>query len=312
MLVSLNKILPHARQKKYAVGAFNINNLEIAQGIVAGAAALKAPVVLQTSSGALEYAGLEYLAAIAHVAAETHKIPIVLHLDHGTDPALVERVIKSGWYTSVMIDASKLPFAKNIHVTRRIVELAHARGMSVEAELGPILGVEDHLRISGSEAAFTDPAQVKKFIKETRCDALAISVGTAHGLIKYPRGVTPKLDIARIETIAALTTVPLVLHGASSVPHTLLEQLHKNCERAGDCSRAHDAIGVPEKELRRAIAAGICKINVDTDVRLAFAAAVRDVMMTEKDVVDPRKILAPARAAITELVKYKIKLFGRP
>ncbi len=309
MLVNLNKVLPAARKNKYAVGAFNFSNLELAQAIVQAADALGAPVVIQTSEGAIEYGGMEYLAAIGHVAAQIHeKIPVVLHLDHGRDPALVEKAIKSGWYTSVMIDVSNLAYAENVRITSRIVEMAHERGMSVESELGPILGVEDKLR--STEAAFTDPKQVKQFIADTKCDALAISVGTAHGLIKYPRGVTPKIDIARLEEIAAISSIPLVLHGASCVPHVLLERIHEKCETLNDCSRAHDAVGVPEDQIQRAIAAGISKINVDSDIRLAFTGAVRQELMTDTDITDPRKLIGPGRDAVQQMVSDRIKLFG--
>lgn len=311
MLVNLNKILPIARRKKYAVGAFNINNLETAQGIISAAAKLRAPVVLQTSEGALEYAGMEYLAAIGHVAAEYNKtLPIVLHLDHGKDEALVERVIKSGWYSSVMFDGSRYPYAKNISVTRRIVELAHERGLSVEAELGPIMGQEDLVNVSSKDAAFTDPAQVKKFVAETKCDALAISIGSAHGAVKYVAGEKPALDLKRLEKIASLTSIPLVLHGASSVPHELLVELHKSCSVTGDCERIHNAVGVPESQIKKAIALGICKVNVDTDIRIAFTAAVREKLLTDTSFIDPRKLLSPARDAVQKLVEKKIKLFG--
>lgn len=310
MLVNLNKILAAARRGGYAIGAFNINNMELVQGIVAAAVKMNSPVVIQTSQGALEYAGMEYLAAMVHIAAETHpKIQIVLHLDHGRDIDVVERTIKSGWYSSVMIDASYLPLAKNIQVTRRIVELAHARGMSVEAELGPIFGIEDQVRVDRSDAAFTDPTQVKKFVAETKCDALAISVGTAHGPIKYEPGEQPTLEFARIRAIAAATKVPLVLHGASGVPHKLISQLHAQCSRLGDCSRLHDAIGIPDAQIKKAIKFGISKVNVDTDLRLAFTSAVRETLLSDTGTIDPRKLLGPARDAVQKIVEKKIKLF---
>ncbi len=311
MLVNLTKILPAARRGNYAICAFNINNMEIAQGVVNAAVKLNRPVVLQTSQGAIEYAGMEYLAAFGHIAAETHqKLPIVLHLDHGTDEVLVERTIKSGWYSSVMIDASRNPFSKNISITRRIVALAHARGMSVEAELGPILGIEDQVRVSRAEAAFTDPAQVKKFVAETKCDALAVSVGTAHGPVKYAPGEKPSLDFKRIAAIAAATKIPLVLHGASSVPHDVILELHEQCSRLGDCARVHDAVGVPEAQIKKAIGFGISKINIDTDVRIAFTAAVRKTLLNDSQLIDPRKILGPARDAVEKLVERKIRLFS--
>lgn len=311
MLVNFNKILQHARKNKYAIGGFNINNLETAQGIIFAAEKLNAPVILQTSEGALEYGGIEYLAAIGHVAAELNKkLPVVLHLDHGKDEALVERVIKSGWYSSVMIDASRYTFEKNIAVTRRIADLAHARGMSVEAELGAISGQEDLVNVSQKEAAYTDPDQVKKFVALTKCDALAISIGTAHGAVKYVAGEKPELDLARLSEIAAITKIPLVLHGASSVPHELLVELHKSCGPVGDCHRIHNAVGIPELQIKKAIARGIAKVNVDTDIRIAFTAAVREKLLTDSDFIDPRKLLAPARDAVQKLVEKKIKLFG--
>jgi fructose-bisphosphate aldolase class II len=311
MLVNLNKVLPLARKKKYAIGAFNINNLEMAQGVIFAAEKLKAPVILQTSEGALEYAGLEYLAAIGHVAAELNKkLPVVLHLDHGKDEALVERVIKSGWYSSVMIDASRYPFEKNISVTRKIVELAHARGMSVEAELGAIAGQEDLVNVSEKEKTFTDPDQVKKFVALTKCDALAVSIGTAHGSVKYALGEKPALDLVRLKKIAAATSLPLILHGASSVPHDLIVELHKSCSIVGDCDRIHNAVGIPEGQVKKAIALGISKVNVDTDIRIAFTSAVREKLLTDANFIDPRKLLGPAREAVEKLVEKKIKSFG--
>ncbi len=311
MLVNFNKILASARRGKYAVGGFNINNLETAQGIIAAAVHLRAPVILQTSEGALEYAGLEYLAAIGHVAAELHaRLPVVLHLDHGKDEVLVERVIKSGWYSSVMIDASRYDFKKNCTVTARIVELAHRRGMSVEAELGPIMGQEDLVSVSKKAAAFTDPTQVRKFIAATKCDALAISIGTAHGAVKYAPGEKPALDFARLKQIAAVSKIPLVLHGASSLPHELLTELHASCAVTGDCHRIHNAIGVPESHIKKSIALGICKVNVDTDLRIAFTAAVRNKLLTDAAFIDPRKLLTPARDAVQKIVEKKMTLFG--
>lgn len=314
MLTNLNKILSAARRGGYAVGAFNINNLEIAQGVAAAAVKMRAPVVLQMSEGALEYAGLEYLAGIAHVAAEASRVPVVVHLDHGRDEVMVERVIKSGWVTSVMIDASRYDFKKNVAVTRRVVELAHKRGISVEAELGPIFGVEDRVKVlrgaRSADSVFTDPAQVKKFVAETGCDALAVSVGTAHGAVKYAPGEKPKLDLARLGEIARATKIPLVLHGASSVPHAELLALHAQCARLGDCARVHGAVGVPESEIKKAIKLGVAKVNVDTDLRMAFTAAVRQIILTDHATIDPRKLLAPARTAIQKVVEGKIKMFG--
>lgn len=312
MLTTLNKILPAARRAHRAVGAFNFYNLETAQAIVGAAIACKQPVVLQTSQGALEYGGLEYLAGIAHVAAEcAGKVPVVIHLDHGTDAALVERVIKSGWYTSVMIDASREKFETNIRITKRIVEMAHTRGMSVEAELGPVGGVEDALRVSQRAAHLTDPAQVKQFVAETNCDALAVNIGMAHGAVKYAPNERPQLDLKRLEQIAVQTHVPLVLHGASSLPHEVLTNLHAQCKRVGDCARAHDAVGVPIAQIKKAIARGVTKINVDTDLRLAFTAALRTALFKNKETINPRDFLTPARTAMQKEVQKKITAFAR-
>lgn len=311
MLVTLNKLLPRARARTYAIGAFNVSNLETVQGVIAAAASLRAPVILQVSEGALAYAGMEYLAALGHVAAQMHpKLPVVLHLDHGKDESLVERTIRSGWFSSVMIDASRYDFQKNIRITARIAQLAHRRGMSVEAELGPIFGQEDLVRVTKKESAFTDPSQVKKFVAETTCDALAVSIGSAHGAVKYAPGEKPQLDLVRLRAIAAETRIPLVLHGASSLPHELITKLHASCTRMGDCARAHDAVGVPEAQIRRAIACGVAKVNVDTDLRLAFTGVVRETLLTNNELIDPRKLLAPARDAVQKIVEKKIKLFG--
>lgn len=310
MLVNLNKILVAARRGGYAVGAFNINNLETAQAAVAAAAALRAPIILQTSTGALEYAGLEYLAPIAYIAGQLHKIPVVVHLDHGKDEALVEKVIKSGWYTSVMIDAAYLPYAQNVRITKKIVALAHSRGISVEAELGAIFDTKIAAAGTKSQALFTDPVQAARFVAETKCDALAVAIGTAHGAIKYATGEKPQLDLARLKEIARLVKIPLVLHGASNVPAVLLKQMYVQCERVGDCERVGAAVGVPESEIKKAIKLGVAKINVDTDIRLAFTGALRQTILENKTTWDPRKILGPARTATQEMIRVKIKLFG--
>ncbi len=308
MLATLRDILPAARRAHRAVGAFNFYNLETAQAIVGGAVATRRPVIMQTSSGALDYGGLEYLAGIAQVAAQAAgRVPVVIHLDHGTDAALVERIIKSGWYTSVMIDASRESLQKNIRVTRRIVELAHRRGMSVEAELGPVAGIEDALNVARRAALFTDPAQVKKFVSETGCDALAVSIGSSHGAVKYARGEKPRLDLKRLGEIAAQTSVPLVLHGASSLPHAHIVALHAQCSRMGDCVRAHDAIGVPMSQIRAAVARGIAKVNTDTDLRLAFTGALRTALLKKSKSINPRDFLAPARHAMQKMVEQKIQ-----
>lgn len=311
MLVTLREILPAARRVHRAVGAFNFYNLETAHAIIGAAIKMKRPVVMQTSQGALEYGGLEYLAGIAHVAVQhAGRVPVVVHLDHGTDPALVERIIKSGWYTSVMIDASRETFKKNIQITKRIVAMAHGRGMSVEAELGPVGGVEDALRVGAREAHFTEVAQVKQFVSETTCDALAVNIGTAHGAVKYAPGERPRLYLAHLKKIALQTRVPLVLHGASSLPHEVLTNLHVQCTRVGDCARAHDAVGVPMSQIQKAILLGIAKVNVDTDLRLAFTAALRTALFKNRETINPRDFLSPARAAMQKQVEQKIKAFA--
>lgn len=308
MLVNLNSILPRARKGGYAVPAFNINNLEICQAVIDAAEALKSPVILQTSEGAIEYAGMEYLAAIAHIAAKNAQVPMVFHLDHGKNEKLVREAIRSGLYTSVMFDGSLLPFRQNVAHTRAIVKLAHARKMSVEAELSPIAGTED--LVSVREAFFTDPAQAKIFVKETGCDALAISIGTAHGVYKSHAAEPIKLDLKRLKTISERTSIPLVLHGASGISKKWLDRLHAGCAKLGDCDRLAGAHGIPLAEEKKAIKLGIAKINIDSDLRIAFTTGVREILLSNTHEFDPRKILGPARAAMTELAQEKIRAFG--
>lgn len=318
MLTALNSILPKARRGGYAVPAFNINNLEICQAVIDAAEALKSPVILQTSEGAIGYAGMEYLAAIARVAAKNASVPVVFHLDHGKNEKLVREAIHSGFYTSVMFDGSLLPFKQNVAHTRAIVKLAHARKMSVEAELGPIAGTEDLVSVREREAFFTDPAQAEIFVKETGCDALAVSIGTAHGAYKSSPplqggaggGSKSKLDLKRLAEIGKRVHIPLVLHGASSIGKKWINRLHKQCAKLGDCDRLVGAEGISLVEEKKAIKLGVAKINIDSDLRIAFTAGVRETILTNHSVFDPRKILGPARAAMTELVKEKIRAFG--
>lgn len=305
MLVNLNKLLPRARKGHYAIGAFNINNLEMLQGVVAAACALRASVILQTSEGALEYAGLEYLAALAHTTAKKTRVPMVFHLDHGRDVALIKRIIRSGLYTSVMFDGSRLPFKENMRLARELARLAHARGMTLEAELGVIKGTED--KVSADADLFTDPAQAAEFVAETQCDALAVSIGTSHGAYKFSG--TPKLDIGRLREIASVVRVPLVLHGASGIDTLELEKLHQKCKDVGDCERLNGAQGIPDTQIREAIKYGVAKINIDSDLRLSFTAAVRGTFLRDTKMFDPRVYLGAGRAAVTEAVKKKIKLF---
>ncbi len=310
MLVSPKKMLLQAHHGQYAVGAFNVNNLEIVQGVMAAAMAEKSPVILQTSEGALEYAGVEYLSALVHEAAKA-KVPVAFHLDHGKDERLVKAMIRLGLHTSVMYDGSSHSFEVNVRKTRTIVQLAHRKRMFVEAELGAIAGIEDFVSVSERDAHLTNPKQATKFVKRTKCDALAVAVGTSHGAYKFSArggsaygGKASQLDIARLKEIKAATDVPLVLHGASGVPLWL----KRRCINAG--SHIEDAHGVSDEYIKRAIAAGINKINVDTDLRLAFTAAVREALAADPKNIDPRKYLAPARDLITKVVREKMRLFG--
>lgn len=278
MLVTGNEILLHAQKNGYAVGAFNINNMEIMQAIVAAADELQAPVILQASQGGISYAGIEYIADLGKTASRLAQVPVALHLDHGTDFDQIMLCIRNG-FSSVMIDASRYPLEENIAYTKKVVEIAHAVGVSVEAELGKIGGTEDHITVSEADATMTDPDEAKRFVEETGVDSLAIAVGTAHGVYKGE----PKIDFDRIKAIRERVSIPLVLHGSS---------------------------GVPYDALKKAVSLGICKINIDTDVRASFARTVKEFMLENPDEIDPRKILGPAREQMTETVKEKIQVFG--
>lgn len=308
MLTTLATVLQKAHRGKYAVGAFNINNLELALGVMDAATQTRSPVILQTSEGAIAYAGMEYLAAIAWTAAASTSAPVVFHLDHGKDASLVERAVKSGLYTSVMIDGSHLPYKENVRVTKKMVGLAHRRGVSVEAELGAIAGIEDFVSVAERDAHLTDPDEAMRFIKETGCDALAVAIGTAHGVFKF-KG-EPTLDIARLKKIKTGTRHPLVLHGASGVSSAAREKIKDHCDDLHDCNRVKDARGVSDALIRQAVAGGINKINIDSDLRLAFTAAVRSALVSDTSTVDPRKIVGPARTAVAEVVAEKMRLFG--
>jgi fructose-bisphosphate aldolase class II len=302
-LVPGRELLAAAGARGRAVGAFNFNNLEFLSAIVAAADAKQTPVFLATSEGAIAYAGIEYIVAMARAAAETTRVPLCLHLDHGKDLALIRRCIDAG-YTSVMIDASHLPFEENLRQTRAVVEMAHPAGVSVEAELGRLVGREDSVVVAERDALLVDPTEAARFAVETGVDSLAPAIGTAHGAFKF-KG-EPRLDFERLAKVKQVTGgLPLVLHGASSVPPELVEK----CERFGlDVRGAH---GVPEPDLTRAIEMGVNKVNVDTDLRLAFAAEVRRAFAEQPQDFDPRHYLGRARDAVTELVEQKIALFGR-
>ena len=278
MFVNGKDILTHADENRYAVGAFNVNNMEIIQAIVGAADELQSPVILQASQGAIKYAGIEYITALAKLAAEKYNVPIALHLDHGTDFEEIIKCIRYG-FTSVMIDASKYPLEENISKTIEIVKIAHSVGVSVEAELGKIGGTEEQIVVSDADVTFTDPNEAKIFVEETGVDSLAIAVGTAHGIYKGE----PKIDFDRIKEIDSLVNVPLVLHGSS---------------------------GVDYDSLRKAVQMGICKINIDTDIRASFAKTVKNFVDANPNEIDPRKILGPARESMKEVVKEKMQVFG--
>lgn len=301
MLVSPKKMLAQADHGHYAVGAFNVNNLETVQGIVAAAIAEKSPVILQTSEGAIEYAGVEFLSAMVRVAAKA-KVPVAFHLDHGKNERFVRAMIKLGLHTSIMFDGSSLPFPQNARATRAIVKLAHRQRMFVEAELGAIAGIEDFVSVSERDAHLTNPKQAAAFVKRTRCDALAVAVGTSHGAYKFKE--SSRLDLKRLREIKNATNIPLVLHGASGVPLWLKR---RSIDAGSHIEEAH---GVSDEHIKKAISAGINKINVDTDLRIAFTAAIREALASDPKNIDPRKYLAPARDLITKVVREKMRLFG--
>lgn len=300
MLLTNKELLIKARSGKYAVGAFNIQNLESLLAVFEAAVEEKSPVIVAVTPGAIKYGGLAYLSKIVRTAAESAPVPMSLHLDHGEDFETVSRCIEAG-FTSVMIDGSFLKFEDNIAITRRVVDFAHSRGVSVEAELGRLAGVEEKT-VEEKEAVLTDPDAAYDFVKRTGVDALAVAIGTSHGAYKF-KG-EPKLDFERLERIREKVDVPLVLHGASSVPQWIIEKAQKyGAELEG-------ARGIPEEHIKKAISLGITKINIDTDMRLAFTATIREVLAKSPKEFDPRKILGPAKEAMKEVVKSKMRLFG--
>jgi len=300
MLVTNRDLLVPARKKAYAVGAFNINNLETLLAVAEAAAEEKSPVIVAITPSAIKYGGLAYLSKIAKTAAESTSVPMSLHLDHGEDFETVSKCVVAG-FTSVMIDGSFLKFEENVALTKRVVDLAHPKGVSVEAELGRLAGVEEKT-VEEKEAVLTDPNTAKEFVEKTCVDALAVAIGTSHGAYKFK--AEPKLDFERLKLVSKKIDAPLVLHGASSVPAWIIEKASKyGAELTG-------AKGIPEEHIRKAISLGIAKINIDTDLRLAFTATVREVLTNSPKEYDPRKILGPAREAMKEVVKGKMRLFG--
>lgn len=300
-LTTNKELLTLARKGGYAVGAFNINNLEILQAVVSAGEAERSPAIIAVSEGAIQYAGMPYLISMVRTAAAQTSAPISLHLDHGKDLEVIRSCIDNG-FTSVMIDGSEFEFEKNIEVTKKVVEMAKRKGVSVEAELGRLKGIEEKISVSEKEAFLTDPQAAEDFAKRTEVDTLAIAIGTSHGAYKFKGEV--KLDFERLKEIARKVSIPLVLHGASGVPSAVLER----AERFG--AKLPGAKGVPDEAIQKAIALGISKINIDTDLRLSFVGALREILTTKPDEFDPRKILGPGREAIKQTVQSKMKLFG--
>ncbi len=307
MLVTAKQLLQKAHREGYAVPAFNISNLETLQGIMEAASVLRSPVIIQTTESAIEYAGIEFLYAMVTAAAKEYSIKIALHFDHGKNLKLIKQCIDRGW-TSVMFDGSSFPFEENIAKTKQVVAWAMAKGVSVEAELGAIKGKEDKIDIDARAALFTDPKQAVVFVKDTKIDSLAISIGTAHGPYKFD-GKTV-LDFKRLTHIKTLTRIPLVLHGASGIPTKIVDMLHNRCTQLHDCKRVSGAHGVSDSAIKKAITLGINKINIDSDLRLAFMAGMRNALLTKPEAYDPREILIDGRSLVASVVTQKIKLFG--
>ncbi len=297
-LVTTTEMFKKAYEGGYAVGAFNINNMEIIQAIAESAAENKSPVIMQVSAGARKYAKHEYLMALAQAAVKDSDIEVALHLDHGADFEICKSCIDGG-FTSVMIDGSKYSFEENIELTRKVVEYAHARGVVVEGELGKLAGIEDDVNVSSDDAMYTNPSEVEEFVSKTGVDSLAIAIGTSHGAYKFKGEAKLRFDI--LEEIGnRLPGFPIVLHGASSVIPELVDEINA-------CGGKLDgAKGVPEELLRRAASMAVCKINIDSDIRLAFTAGIRRVMTAEPSVFDPRGYLSVAREEVKKMVSHKI------
>jgi fructose-bisphosphate aldolase class II len=289
-----------ATRKAYAVGAFNINNLEAALAVAEAATEEKSPAIVAVTPSAIKYAGLPYLSKIIRTAAESASVPMSLHLDHGEDFETASKCVAAG-FTSVMIDGSHLGFEDNITLTKKVVDMAHPKEVSVEAELGRLAGVEEKT-VKEKEAILTDPNVAKEFVDRTSVDALAVAVGTSHGAYKFKSEA--KLDFERLKTIRDKVDLPLVLHGASSVPAWIIEKAAKYG------AQLEGAKGIPEEHIKKAISFGIAKINIDTDLRLAFTATIREVLTNSPKEFYPRKILGPAKEAMKEVIKGKMRLFG--
>ncbi len=301
-LVTTTEMFKKAYEGGYAVGAFNVNNMEIVQGITEACQELNSPVVLQVSKGARAYANHTYLVKMVEAAIiNCPDIPIALHLDHGPDFETCKACIDGG-FSSVMIDGSSLPFEENIAMAKKVVEYAHAHGVVVEAELGTLAGVEDDVSVSAEDSSYTRPEDVQEFVEKTGCDSLAIAIGTSHGAYKFKPGTKPQLRFDILEDVAKrLPGFPIVLHGSSSVPQEFVKKIN---EHGGAMP---DAIGIPEEMLREAAKMAVCKINIDSDIRLAITASIREYFDAHPDHFDPRQYLKPARANIKDMVAHKIK-----
>ena len=299
-IVTSKEMFRKAYNGGYAIGAFNVNNMEIVQGITEAAAELRAPLILQVSKGARAYANHTYLMKLVEAAVIETNLPICLHLDHGDSFELCKSCIDGG-FTSVMIDASSKPFEENIAITKQVVEYAHDHGVVVEAELGTLAGIEDEVKVEEGHASYTRPEEVQEFVERTGCDSLAIAIGTSHGAYKFKPGTKPQLRFDVLEAVEKnLPGFPIVLHGSSSVPQNFVDEINKY---GGNMP---GAIGVPEDQLRQAARSAVCKINIDSDLRLAMTATIRKYFAEHPADFDPRQYLKPARAAIKEMVKHKI------
>lgn len=298
-LITSEEMFRKALKSDYAIGAFNVNNMEIIQGIVEAAGEENAPLILQVSAGARKYAKGPYLRHLVEAAIEDTGVDVCLHLDHGEDFEICKQCVDDG-FTSVMIDGSKHPFEENISLTKEVVEYAHAHGVVVEAELGKLAGIEDNINVDARSATFTDPDEAAEFVERTGVDSLAIAIGTSHGAYKFKGD--PYLDFERLKAIHKLIPdTPLVLHGAS----TVLKEFVDRCNEYG--GKIPGAQGLPEEMIREAVKHGVCKVNIDTDLRLAMTAEIRRVFIEQPDVFDPRKYLGPGREAIKRMVQHKIR-----
>ncbi|BDV00623.1 fructose-1,6-bisphosphate aldolase, class II [Thermodesulfomicrobium sp. WS] len=296
-LTTPKAMFERAYAEGFAIGGFNVNNMEIVQGIMEAGAAEKSPLILQVSAGARKYAGQAYIIKLVEAALATVDLPVVLHLDHGQNFEICKEVIDGG-FSSVMIDGSHLPYEENIALTRKVVEYAHDRGVWVEAELGRLAGVEDD--VHAAESVYTDPDQAAEFVGRTGCDSLAIAIGTSHGAYKFSGEA--RLDFDRLEKVGKLLPgFPIVLHGASSVPQEFVAMANAYGAQIGS------ARGVPEELLRKAASMAVCKINIDTDIRLAMTATIRKYFVEHPDHFDPRQYLSAARDAVREMVRHKIR-----